>query len=50
MTSIHTDMNIENVSLGVTMHTCMCRRYSQEDQEVRGILGCLANVRSAWNT
>lgn len=50
MTLIHTDRNIGDVSLGVTVHTSMCGRYSQEDQEVRGILGCTANVSSAWDT
>lgn len=50
MTLIHTDRNIGNVSLGVTMHINGCGKYNQEDQEVRGILGCPENVRSAWNT
>lgn len=43
-------INVENVLLGVVVHTSRCGRYSEESQEVKVILGYTANVRSVWNT
>lgn len=42
-------IDVENVLLGMVVHTSRYGGYSQENQEVKVILGYTANVRSVWN-